>query len=110
MKTIFAYLFAALFAFTTTAGGKKEKVTIQTSAQCGACEKRITTALQQVEGFKTVKFNDTKEVVVTFDKSKTNADAFRNAIAAVGYDADTKTANTEAYSNLPQCCQKGGHD
>ena len=114
MKTI---LFVLLAVFVTSANvstalaGKKEKITVQTSAQCGGCEARITKALTEIDGVKKSSFDmATKQVTVTFDTKKTNADAIRMAIANVGYDADAKTADPAAYGKLPGCCQKGGHD
>jgi copper chaperone CopZ len=114
MKTI---LFALLAVFATSVNvatalaGKKEKITVQTSAQCGGCEARITKAVAEIDGVKKTTFDmATKQVTVTFDTDKTNADAIRKAIANVGYDADTQVADPSAYSKLPGCCQKGGHD
>ena len=114
MKSILFALLAIMITsanVTTALAGKKEKITIQTSAQCGGCEARITKAVTGIDGVKKSSFDmATKQVTVTFDPAKTNADAIRQAIADVGYDADTKTADATAYSKLPACCQKGGHD
>jgi mercuric ion binding protein len=114
MKTIFlSFLVVAFVAVNinaSVAGGKKEKVTIQTSAQCDQCVSRLTKALKAVDGVKTVTFNEAKQVDITFDNVKTNADALRNVINQTGYDADATVANADVYSKLPQCCQKGGHE
>lgn len=113
MKTFLFSLLAVVFAVNvnSASAGSKEKVTIQTSAQCGECETRITEALDKVDGVKKIAFDmSTKAVTVTFDPTVTNADALRNTIASVGYDADTKTADKVAYEKLPTCCQKGGHE
>ncbi len=107
-----AFISAAFLNNTVNAGvnGGKETITIQTSAQCGACEKRITEAVTKVDGVKKVSFDDaTKKLTVTFIGAKTNATALKQAISAIGYDADDIAANHDAYHNLPSCCQKDGH-
>jgi periplasmic mercuric ion binding protein len=107
--SMLALVFATVNVTQTIAGGKKEKVTIQTSRQCGECEARITKALKSVDGFKSAVFDEKNAVIVAYDAEKTNPDALRNAIASAGYDADEVPANAEAYATLPGCCQKGGH-
>jgi len=110
MKTILFSLLAVVFAVNANnhaiAGGKKEKVTIQTSAQCDECVGRLTKALNKVDGVKAVSFDEAKKVTVTYDADKTNADALRSAITATGYDADDQKANAASYGKLPGCCQK----
>jgi hypothetical protein len=47
---------------------------------------------------------------VVYKKDKTNPNALRKALAAIGYDADDVAANEKSYKKLPDCCKKGGHD
>jgi hypothetical protein len=42
---------------------------------------------------------------VNFDKSVTNLGKIENAITAVGYDANSKKADPDAYSKLDDCCK-----
>lgn len=109
MKAILFSLIALLFTVnsqTVSAGGKKEKVTIKTSAQCDECVGRITKSLENIDGVKSVSFDEAKNVTITYDATKTNADVFRSTITSVGYDADDKPANEQAYTKLPTCCKK----
>lgn len=109
MKTIILSILAIVFTINVnavTAGGKKEKVTIKTSAQCDMCVERITKALYKLDGVKVVVFDGAQDVNVTFDSEKTNVEALRDAITADGYDADDKLAVAAAYDKLPDCCQK----
>ncbi|MBK8472631.1 MAG: heavy-metal-associated domain-containing protein [Sphingobacteriales bacterium] len=84
---------------------------IQTSAQCDMCATRIEGALVKVKGVKDAELNLQNRIAeVRYDAHRTSPDALRQAIAAVGYDADKIAANPEAYGKLPACCKKGGHD
>lgn len=81
----------------------------KTSAECGMCKKRIEKALGKVEGITYSKLNvPTKILKVKYDSDKLCEEDIRNAVAAVGYDADDIEANPKAYKKLPKCCKKGG--
>jgi periplasmic mercuric ion binding protein len=85
-----------------------EEVQIQTSAVCGMCKERIETNIAYEKGVKKVELdNETKIVTIGFDPRKTNADALRQAISGLGYDADDVKADPVAYEKLPGCCKKG---
>jgi periplasmic mercuric ion binding protein len=90
--------------------GAKEQVVIQSSVQCGMCVETIEGALNKVSGVKKVNVNLPKQRIrVRFDPTQTNPDAIRTAISQAGYDADALKADPNAYSKLPACCQKDGH-
>ena len=72
---------------------------------CGMCEKTIEKAALKKGEAKADWDQDTKMAQITYDASKTNADAVLQRIAAAGYDSDKFTAPDEAYNNLPGCCQ-----
>lgn len=89
---------------------KKETVIIKTSAQCEMCEKRIEDAILSVKGVSSADLNvKTAELKVVFKNTKTNADAIRQVVSKLGYDADSIKADHDAYHKLPPCCQKPGH-
>ena len=102
---------AVLMVNTANAQEKKknyEEVQIQTSAVCGMCEERIEGNIAYEKGVKKVELNnDTKIVTIGYDPRKTDPDKLRTAISKLGYDADSVTADQEAYAKLPACCQKG---
>ncbi|MBN8701962.1 MAG: heavy-metal-associated domain-containing protein [Bacteroidetes bacterium] len=85
----------------------KQEIRIKTSAQCEMCKKKIEKAVKAVDGVGKATLNlSDKVITVKFNSSKTNADAIRKAINAVGYDADDTKASMEAYDKLPGCCKK----
>lgn len=115
MKSIIFSLALIFIAFVGTsntfAPTKNTTIVIKTeSIQCGECKERIEEALIKEKGVKSVTVNvEKKETTVVFNPKKTNVDAIKKAISAVGYDADEVVAETTAYEKLPACCQKGGH-
>ena len=99
---------ALVEAFALPGGGKQKAVlTMRTSLQCGMCVARVVPSLKAVAGVKRVKANLTdRTVTVHYQPNKTNPEAIRNALAALGYDADDVKADAKAYAALPGCCQK----
>ncbi len=89
---------------------KKETIIIKTSAQCEMCEKRIEDAVLSVKGVSAADLNvKTSDLKVVFNNTKINADAIRQVVSKLGYDADSVKADHDAYHKLPTCCQKPGH-
>jgi mercuric ion binding protein len=73
---------------------------------CGMCKKTIEKGANSLDGVSKAIWNvDKKKIDVSFDDSKTDEMAIHHAIAASGYDTEKVSANTEAYSGLPGCCQ-----
>ncbi len=86
---------------------KSETVTIQTSAICESCKKRLEKTLKSSEGIEEANLNlNNKKVKVKYDPAKTSPDKIREVIANTGYDADVVKKNEKAFNNLPQCCQR----
>jgi len=109
---MFFVAFSFLVVINAQSQSKKEaEVQIQTSAQCGMCKDRIEEALAFTKGVTFADLDlDTKIVTVRYKSKKTDIEAIKTAISDTGYDADEVEAEPEAYSKLPKCCQKGGHD
>ena len=106
---VFACLFTLNFAMAQGKGKKvgNQTVSIKTSAQCDMCKERIEKALATQKGIKSAKLDvDTQTATVVYNGNQTTPDKIREAITAVGYDADDKKANTLAYKKLPGCCKK----
>ncbi len=90
---------------------KTETASIQTSAQCESCKSRIESAVKELKGVKSADLNlDDKKVTVIYSPKKVSTDEIKKAISKAGYDADEVTADSDAYSKLPACCKKGGHE
>lgn len=54
---------------------------------CGGCVNSVTKALSRVDGVNNVDVSlEQNQATVTFDDSKTNADALKEAIEDAGYD------------------------
>lgn len=108
-------LFAAtIFSSAQLMAQKSDKyaeIKILTSSQCSMCKDAIEKGLSYEKGVKSSDLNvDSKVVTVVYNTKKTNPDKIRQAISAIGYDADNVAANEKAYEKLPKCCKKGGHD
>lgn len=102
---------SAMLFISTLAFSQSKKAKIMTTAQCEMCKMTIEKAVNQLEGIETAELDITsKKLKVKFDESKLSLDRIRQAVAAVGYQADDVLAKEKAYKDLPQCCQLGGHD
>ncbi|MBP8824553.1 MAG: DUF3347 domain-containing protein [Flavobacteriales bacterium] len=80
-------------------------VSVHITGNCGLCETTIEKAAF-VKGEASADWNkDTKQAVLTFDSTRTNADAVLKRIALAGYDNERYLAPDAAYAALPGCCQ-----
>ncbi len=97
----------ALFIFSSCdaqiPNAKTEAIIVY--GNCGMCEKTIEKAAYKKGEAKADWDQDTKMAQITFDSTKTNANAVLKSIAAAGYDSDKFSAPDDAYANLPKCCQ-----
>jgi len=76
------------------------------SIQCNNCVENITKAINSVDGVVEANVNLKKKIAtVTYDGDKTNKVEIENAIILIGYDANNKKGNQEAYNNLMECCK-----
>ena len=74
--------------------------------QCAMCSQTIGEALKKVDGVQNVEVNlDAKTAKVTFDDKVTSVPALEQAVVKVGYAANDKKADSDAYAKLPSCCQ-----
>ena len=70
------------------------------------CKSTIEKAARNIDGVAKANWDKAKkEINVSFDASKTSAEAIHQAIAAAGYDTDQMSGKEEAYNELPNCCQ-----
>jgi len=95
------------------AASKVAKINIKASIycdhckKCESCGKRLYNAIHEQKGIRKVSIDpDQKTVEVTYNADKVSADAIRQAIAKVGFDADDVKADPKAYEMLDDCCKK----
>ena len=101
-----------LLTFFIGCGGEDMNVTVMTpTIQCGMCQKNIEVGLSKLDGVgrSTVDLAS-KTTKVSFNSKKTDLLKIENAIADLGYKANTVSANPNAYERLPDCCKIGGMD
>ena len=110
-------LIMLMFAAIVFAGEKQDQakmdmtgkghVMIQVpTVQCESCVETITTALDKVDGIKSVHIDLDKKIAhINYDDKKIKVEDIRNAIAATGYDADDVKRDEKAHHALPMCCQ-----
>ncbi len=73
---------------------------------CEMCKKTIETAVKNVEGVISARWNVAKKrISVKYYSDKTNLDNIQKSIATVGYDTEKYKSTNEAYSQLHGCCQ-----
>jgi copper chaperone CopZ len=73
---------------------------------CGMCVRKITKAIQAVEGVIEVTVDRKNKVAkVCFDPEKTTLETIEIAITKAGYVANDRKADEEAYAKLPDCCK-----
>lgn len=96
------------FAFSVAVNAQGLKyVKIKTSAQSALCKENIEKMLHSEKGVKDAVLDlKTKTVVIKYSEDKTNYKQLSDAIVKLGYDADHKKADKDAYSKLPDNCKK----
>jgi Cu(I)/Ag(I) efflux system membrane fusion protein len=72
---------------------------------CEMCKERIETTAKSVHGVETAQWDmETKQLHLSYDKSHTDIDAVKKAIADAGHDNDKYRAPDSTYNSLPECC------
>jgi periplasmic mercuric ion binding protein len=87
------------------ASGQTKTETIKVWGNCGMCKDRIEKAVT-TEGATSASWDSkTQMLTVSFDPSKTNADALSKKIASAGHDTEKYKADEKVYNSLPGCCK-----
>jgi periplasmic mercuric ion binding protein len=84
--------------------GQLKTETIKVFGNCGMCKDRIEKAAKDEGASSAAWDSKTKLLTVTFDPSKTNADALSKKMASVGHDTEKYKASDDVYTKLPGCC------
>jgi copper chaperone CopZ len=103
MKIIATFLLSFLLPFALLAADTTAVINVD--GNCGMCKKRIEKAANSVQGVEKAQWDKkTHKLTVVFDDATTTKDLIVEAVLKVGYDADGKTANNDAYNALTECC------
>jgi copper chaperone CopZ len=106
---------AMFFSIVHTANAESKTATIHIKAsiycdhckECESCGKRLEEAVYSQKGVKRVDINEeAKTIKIVYNTTKTSTDKLKQAIAAVGFDADEVKADPKAYEKLDPCCKK----
>jgi len=97
-----------LFALTVVTNAQKVKeFKIKTSAQTELCKTNIEKHLAYEKGVKDVNLDlKTNIITVKYSTNKTDEEKLCAAVCKLGYDANGKKGNKEAYNKLPTECKK----
>lgn len=99
-------IITALFISTSASAQSTNKTeTVKVWGNCGSCKKHIEKAAKSA-GASVAKWDEnSKELQLNFNTSKTSSAKIQQAIASAGYDTQDFKGNTEAYDKLEKCCQ-----
>lgn len=76
------------------------------TVQCGMCQRRIQGDMAKVDGILEIRVDiDNHKGHVVYNPALINLAEIESAISEIGYQANEKPANKDAYENLPGCCQ-----
>lgn len=106
-KIILSIVFTTLFSSISFLVVAQKVVTDTVIVQgiCGMCEERIVEAAYG-KGVKIVTWDKvTKQMVVTYNKSKTELLDIEKRVAAAGYKTENVAATEADYMRLPDCCR-----
>jgi copper chaperone CopZ len=111
MKKIAAISLLMSFVFGGALAQAKKAVMTETiktpTVQCESCKKRIEGDLSRVDGVQKVVVDFKRKTTrVTYVTDRVNMEYIKTAIVNLGYDADEKLADQDAYNRLPRCCKK----
>jgi len=87
-----------------TSTKSKVEARFKVYGNCGACEERITEALDQKGIVAGGWDREKQEVWVVYRPSKVTLEQIHRYIAAVGHDTDLMKADSAVYQSLPNCC------
>lgn len=100
-----AILSGSLFTNLSNAQTAVKKETIKVWGNCGSCKKHIEKAAKAAGATTAIWNEDSKELQLAYNTSKTSSTKIQQAIANVGYDTQDIKGSNAAYIKLDKCCQ-----
>ncbi|RFN59817.1 heavy-metal-associated domain-containing protein [Marixanthomonas ophiurae] len=105
MKTAISILIL-LITTVTFAQNKNARTSLEVDGVCGMCKERIEKASIKTKGVKSAIWDvQTHELKLIYNEKKTNLDAIKENILAVGHDVEELKATNEAYNSVHPCCK-----
>ncbi len=105
MKTAISILIL-LITTVTFAQNKNARTSLEVDGICGMCKERIEKASIKTKGVKSAIWDvQTHELKLIYNEKKTNLDAIKENILAVGHDVEELKATDEAYNSVHPCCK-----
>lgn len=111
-----AMLFIALLTCTFVFAQKKQrtsKAIIKTHFNCDHCKKcetcgkKFEAELYSTKGIKDFQIDEKNmTIIVVYNPQRVTVPQIRQAISALGFDADEVKADPKAYDKLDDCCKK----
>ena len=106
MKTLKLYTAILFSLFTITAATAQTKTeNIKVWGSCGMCKAKIEKAAKGAGAAQATWSEETLQLAVSYDATKTSSQKIQQSIAKVGYDTQDFIATNIAYKKLPGCCQ-----
>ena len=108
--------FICVFAITSIARAQNSKLdgpflmkrVIKVYGDCEMCKSRIEKAAKKSPGVTYAHWDaDTQQLLVEYNRSRTNPEKIQQVIAARGYDTEKVKASNQAGVNQPDCCRHG---
>jgi Cu(I)/Ag(I) efflux system membrane fusion protein len=89
-----------------TTGHEGHDATIKVQGLCEMCKDRIEETARSVNGVVSAAWDQqSKQLHLNFDPSKTSVDAISKAVAKAGHDNEKYEADDKVYGALPECCR-----
>ena len=105
MKNLIFFITLAFFTNAFSQNTKNITDTLKVQGNCEMCKKNIEESLL-TKGVKNSSWDmQTHILTVTYNSDKISLDQIHQKVALSGYSTSRVPANTEAYNNLPDCCQ-----
>lgn len=105
MKTAISILIL-LITTVTFAQNKNARTSLEVDGICGMCKERIEKASIKTKGVKSAIWDvQTHELKLIYNEKKTNLDAIKENILAVGHDVEELKATDETYNSVHPCCK-----
>jgi hypothetical protein len=103
IKILIASLIMMAFSFSLSAQSTTE--TFKVAGVCGMCKNKIESAAKKAGATEALWDVQSKELIVTYYSTSSNAAKIQKSIAKQGYDTKAVKASDVDYEKLHACCQ-----
>lgn len=79
--------------------------TFKVQGTCEMCKHRIESSIKSLPGIWSSYWDVSSKILqITYDRSKVNLVEVEKLVSAQGHDIDSRTASSDVYNKLPECC------